>query len=83
MHLLITHITPTSVFSQPTLSAFNLKSQPFNFPCGSVGLFLKRRRSSSLPTSFVETGRPPSACFDPIKSPPSLPGYGESPRTEC
>lgn len=29
------------------------------------------------PTSFVETGRPPSACFDPVKSSPSLPGYRE------
>lgn len=29
------------------------------------------------PTSFVETGRPPSVCFDPIKSLSSLPGYTE------
>lgn len=29
------------------------------------------------PTSFVETGRPPSACLDPIKPSPSLPGYRE------
>lgn len=33
------------------------------------------------PTSFVETGRPPSACFDPINRSPSLPGSRE--RSRC
>lgn len=33
------------------------------------------------PASFVESGRPPSACFDPIMSSPSLPGFRE--RSRC